>query len=323
MLRQLPGPRPSRSPSSQPKLRASPTMPVPNDKTLGLEASRRAPRSCIGRLDLEPWAKGDGKTTGRVARSSTASPPSATGNMQNQAEKFGDFQTPPRIQGPPHARRRRGRTGATAASISRGTTSSRSSTPTSLKPQEQRLRRDLRADRPGRERLQAAAPAGRPTTSPSTPPNAKATRSSRRPTSPSIQNGLTIIDDKEISLTKGGVGNIKEGRRRPDHAPGPREHRPVPQRLDQDAPLINPESSETTRKGPGRSVVPDPSCLSRAMRASAQCPASLIFSPASFDLVADGGGRLGGLVGGLIGRFLRPCRRACSAPSLSAVESRP
>jgi len=26
-----------------------------------------------------------------------------------------------------------------------------------------------------------------------------------------VQNGLTIIDDKEISVTPGGVGDVKEG----------------------------------------------------------------------------------------------------------------
>ena len=89
----------------------------------------------------------------------------------------------------------------------------------------------------------------------------------KRATITVVQNGVTTIDNAEISITPGGV-DIADGAGRPAHAPGPREPGRVSQHLDRAARLSG--SSTGTAPGEGRRTAP----RAGALAANADQPAA-------------------------------------------------
>jgi hypothetical protein len=188
---------------ASPKARAE--DPKPNDKTLGLKPPEGA--TVLLGNSLEAWVKSDGKTLAdwpMVDDFITVS----QGNIQTKG-KFGDFQMHLEFQVPymPDAKgQARGNSGV----YLQGTYELQVLDSYGLKPQSndcgaiyQQIIPSVNACKPPLQwqtydiTFHAAKLEGD-----------KVVKKARLTV---IQNGLTIIDDKEISPTPGGVGGIKEG----------------------------------------------------------------------------------------------------------------
>jgi 3-keto-disaccharide hydrolase len=177
----------------------------PNDKTLGLKPPEGA-TVLIGR-SIEAWTKGDGKTAADwpiVEGVATI----GKGNIQTRA-KFGDFQMHLEFQ-VPYMPEAKGQARGNSGVYLQGNYELQVLDSYGLKPQSndcgaiyQQIIPAVNACKPPLQwqtydiTFHAAKREGD-----------KVVKKARLTV---VQNGLTIIDDKEISPTPGGVGGIKEG----------------------------------------------------------------------------------------------------------------
>jgi Domain of Unknown Function (DUF1080) len=178
--------------------------PKPNDKTIGLKPPEGATVLLGG--SLEPWTKGDGKAAEWPVVDGVATV--AKGNIQTRG-KFADFQMHLEFN-VPYMPTAKGQARGNSGVYLLGTYELQVLDSYGLKPQSndcgaiyQQIIPAVNACKPPLQwqtydiTFHAAKREGD-----------KVVKKARLTV---VQNGLTIIDDKEISPTPGGIGGIKEG----------------------------------------------------------------------------------------------------------------
>jgi len=177
----------------------------PNDKTLGL----KPPEGAVVLLgdSIEPWAKADGKATAEWPVADGVATV-AKGGIRTK-EKFGDFQMHLEFN-VPYMPQAKGQARGNSGVYLQGIYELQVLDSYGLKPQSNDCGAIYQQIVPA---VNACKPPLRWQTYDITFHAArregdKVVKKARLTV---VQNGLTIIDDKEISLTPGGVGDVKEG----------------------------------------------------------------------------------------------------------------